>query len=154
MSILPVKFVKTTQARGIYVIYGRYRRAAETPSGWRNCGLRSQFERESELAALTVTPADAASTSFPGSAWERGSLQAPPAFRGRASNAACFQAEPGNKQSVAISVGICWSYDQGPSWRRITRSTLFRHGWAIRPKSSRSTTCHMDSQETTKALDV
>ena len=42
-----------------------------------------------------ITPANARSTSFPGSAWERGALQAPPAFRGRASDAVCSQAEPG-----------------------------------------------------------
>ena len=31
--------------RAEYVVGGGYREAALTPSGWRNCNLRTQFER-------------------------------------------------------------------------------------------------------------
>ena len=39
-----------------YVVDGEYRKAANTPSGWRNCNLRTQFERLSKRAGLKPCP--------------------------------------------------------------------------------------------------
>lgn len=39
-----------------YVIGGNYRIAAQGPTGWRNCNLRSQFERLVEKAGLEPWP--------------------------------------------------------------------------------------------------
>jgi len=39
-----------------YVVGGEYRKAANTPSGWRNCNLRTQFERIVKRAGLKPWP--------------------------------------------------------------------------------------------------
>ena len=39
-----------------YVVDGDYRKAANTPSGWRNCNLRTQFERLLKRAGLKPWP--------------------------------------------------------------------------------------------------
>ncbi len=40
----------------VYVVDGNHREAANTPSGWRNCNLRTQFERVVKRAGLTPWP--------------------------------------------------------------------------------------------------
>lgn len=39
-----------------YVVNSRYRDAANTPGGWRNCNLRTQFERVIKRAGLQPWP--------------------------------------------------------------------------------------------------
>lgn len=39
-----------------YVVGGDYRKSAQSPSGWRNCNLRTQFERIIERAGLQPWP--------------------------------------------------------------------------------------------------
>ena len=40
----------------VYVVDGNHRKAANTPSGWRNCNLRTQFERIVKRAGLQPWP--------------------------------------------------------------------------------------------------
>jgi hypothetical protein len=40
----------------VYVVDGNHREAANTASGWRNCNLRTQFERIVKRTGLTPWP--------------------------------------------------------------------------------------------------
>jgi integrase len=40
----------------VYVVDGNHREAANTPSGWRNCNLRTQFERMVKRTGLMPRP--------------------------------------------------------------------------------------------------
>ncbi len=42
--------------RAEYVVGGNYRKAANSPTGWKNCNLRTQFERIVKRAGLTPWP--------------------------------------------------------------------------------------------------
>jgi integrase len=42
--------------RAVYVVAGRHREAANTPGGWRNCNLRTQYERLVKRAGLLLWP--------------------------------------------------------------------------------------------------
>jgi len=40
----------------VYIVGGNHREAANTPSGWRNCNLPTQFKRLIKRAGLTPWP--------------------------------------------------------------------------------------------------